>query len=101
LLAGPFAQLLLLLALGMGLIGLLVGALRVLFRSAGMLPALAVVPLAVMVGSCTVRLGGILMIFGSFVVFVSGHFFASWFGFRSQPASNRPYAISSGANEKT
>ena len=53
---------------------MLIGGLRVLLRAACVFLALGMVALAVVFGSGTVGLGGVFVMFGSFVVFVSGHF---------------------------
>jgi hypothetical protein len=68
-----YSQLLLLLALGMSLIGVLVGGLRMLFRHVSLLLAFDMVSLAVMFGGRTVSLGGVFVVFGGLVVFVSCH----------------------------
>jgi len=52
---------------------MLVRGLRVLFGTAGVLPALAVIALAVMFGGGSMFLGSIFMMFGSLVMFVFGH----------------------------
>lgn len=52
---------------------MLVRGLRVLFGTAGVLPALAVIALAVMLGGGSMFLGSIFMMFGSLVMFVFGH----------------------------
>jgi hypothetical protein len=69
----PLIQLLLLLALGMRRVGLLVRSLRMLLRTRRVLLALGMVALAVMFGSRTMRLGGVLVVFGCLVVFVFSH----------------------------
>jgi hypothetical protein len=63
----------LLLALRMSVLAMLVRTLRVLFGTARMLLALGVVALAVMFGGGTMCLGCVLVVFGSLVMFVSGH----------------------------
>ncbi len=52
---------------------MLVCGLRMLFGTAGVLPALAVVALAMMLGGGSMFLGSIFMMFGSLVMFVFGH----------------------------
>ena len=66
--AEPLSQLLLLLALGLGLITLLVCALGVLLRAPRMLPALCVIALSVLFGGGPVRLCRIFVKFSGFVV---------------------------------
>ncbi len=63
----------LLLALRMSLIAMLVCSLRVLFGAARVLLALGVIALAVMFRGGTMCLGSVFVVFGSLVVFVSGH----------------------------
>jgi hypothetical protein len=58
----------------MGLIAVLVSRLRMLLCSIGLLPALGMIALAVMLGGGAMRLGGVLVVLGSLVVFVFGHF---------------------------
>src|ERR1700704_5764914 len=58
----------------MSLIAMLIGGLRVLLRAACMFLTLGMIALAVVFGSRPVRLGGVFVIFGSFVVFISRHF---------------------------
>jgi hypothetical protein len=57
----------------MSMVAMLVRGLRVLFGTAGVLPALAVIALAVMLGRGSMFLGSIFMMFGSLVMFVFGH----------------------------
>ena len=57
----------------MSLIAMLIGSLRVLFRAACVFLGLGMIALAVMFGSSTVRLGCVLVVFGSFVVLISRH----------------------------
>ena len=71
-------SLFLLLALRMSLLAVLVGGLRVLFGTARVLLALGVVALAVMFGGGAMGLGGIFVVFGSLVVFISGHGNPRW-----------------------
>jgi hypothetical protein len=68
-----FVTLLLLLALGVSLVRLLMGGLRMLLRTLGMLFALRMIALAMMFGGRTMRLGGVFVMFGCPVVFVSCH----------------------------
>jgi hypothetical protein len=70
---GPLIQLLLLLALGMRLVGVLVGGLGMLLCARCVLLALGVVALAVMFRGGTMCLGGVLVMFGSLVMLVFGH----------------------------
>jgi hypothetical protein len=70
--------LLLLLALGMSLVGVLVGGLRVLLRSISLLFTVGVVALAVMFRRRTVRLSRVLVVLSGFVMFVSRHFPPRW-----------------------
>ncbi len=58
----------------MSLIAVLVGGLRVLLRAACVFLALGMIALTVMFGSSTVRLGGVFVVFGRFVVLISRHF---------------------------
>jgi hypothetical protein len=94
---GPLIQLLLLLALGMCRVGLLVRCLRMLLRTRRVLLALGMVALAVMFGSGTMRLGGVLVVFGCLVMLVFGHEILVVFSSQSgrtrdvrQRSSNRP-----------
>jgi hypothetical protein len=64
----------LLLALGVRLIAMLMGSLRMLLGTLGMLLALGVIALAMMVGRRAMGLGGVLVMFGRLVVLVSCHF---------------------------
>ncbi|WP_154071296.1 hypothetical protein [Bradyrhizobium lablabi] len=64
---------LLLLAFRMGLLAMLVGRLRVLFRADGVFLALGMIALAVMFGGGSMGLGSVFVMFGRFVVFVSRH----------------------------
>jgi hypothetical protein len=68
----------LLLTLRMGLLAMLVCSLRVLFGTARVLLALGVVALAVMFGGGTMCLGSVFVVFGSLVMFVSGHGILVW-----------------------
>ena len=69
----PLMQLLLLLALGVRLIAMLMGSLRMLLSSGGVLLALGVIALAMMFRSGTVRLGCSLVMLSSLIVLVSCH----------------------------
>jgi hypothetical protein len=69
----PFVDLFLLLALGVCLIAVFMGGLRMLLRSGGVLLALGVVALAVMFRSGTVCLRCALMVLCGLVVLVSFH----------------------------
>ena len=69
----PYHILFLLLALGMRLIAMLIGGLRVLLGAGGVLLALCMIALAVMFGGGTVRLCSILVMLGGLIVFVSCH----------------------------
>jgi hypothetical protein len=71
--AFQFPILLLLLALGVRIIGVLVRGLRVLLRTRRMLLALGVVALAVMFGSGSMCFGSVFVMFGGLVVLVSCH----------------------------
>jgi hypothetical protein len=75
---GLSSQLLLLLALGVGLIGVLVGGLRMLLGTIRMLLTLGMVAFAVMFSGGTVCLRSIFVVLGSFIVFVSGHEVPRW-----------------------
>lgn len=79
----------LLLALRMSLIAVLIGSLRMLFGAVRVLLALGVIALAVMFGGGTVCLGRAFVMFGSLVVFVSGH--GILLVVSSQPGTNPPY----------
>ena len=57
---------------------MLVRGLRVLFGTAGVLPALAVIALTMMLGGGAMFLGGIFVMFGSLVMFVFGHEIPRW-----------------------
>jgi hypothetical protein len=57
----------------MGLIAMLIGGLRMLLRSIRMLLALRVIALAMVVGSGTMGLGRVFMMFGGLVVLISCH----------------------------
>lgn len=57
----------------MSLIAMLIGGLRVLLRAACVFLTLGMIALAVVFGSRTVRLSGVFVMFGSFVVLVSSH----------------------------
>jgi hypothetical protein len=57
----------------MSLIAMLIGGLRVLLRAAGVLFALGMIALAVVFCGRTVRLGGVIVMFGSFVVLIFSH----------------------------
>jgi hypothetical protein len=71
---GPLrSQLLLLLAFGMRLIGVLVSGLRMLLRARRMFLALGMVALAVVFGGGAMGLGGVFVMFGGLVVFVFSH----------------------------
>jgi hypothetical protein len=63
----------LLLALGVGLVTVLMGSLRMLLRSIGVLFAFGVVALAMVFGSRTVRFSCVLVVLRSLVVLISGH----------------------------
>jgi hypothetical protein len=63
----------------MSLIGVLMGGLRMLLRTLGMLLALRVIALAMVFGGGTMRLGGVFVMFSCLVVFVSCHLWAPWF----------------------
>ena len=82
-----FLQLLLLLAFGVRLVAVLVGGLRVLFRSGRMLLALCVIALAVVLGGGAVSLGGIVVVLCGLVVLVSCH--CRFLVVRSQRQPNR------------
>jgi hypothetical protein len=71
--AGRIIHLFLLLALGMRLIAVLVGSLRVLSCRGGMLLALGVIAFAVMFGGGTMCFRCILVVLCSLVVLVFGH----------------------------
>ena len=58
----------------MGLITMLIRSLRMLLSTGGVFLTLGMVTLAMMFGGGTVGLGGVFVMFGCFVVFVSGHF---------------------------
>jgi hypothetical protein len=66
-------QLLLLLALGVGLVAVLRSGLGVLLSVGGMFLALRVIALAVMLCGGAMRFRRILMVFGCFVMLVFGH----------------------------
>ncbi|MGA7807497.1 hypothetical protein [Bradyrhizobium sp.] len=66
-------SLFLLLTLRVSLIAMLVCGLRVLLGAAGMLLGLCMIALAVMFRGGTMCLGSVFVVFGSLVVFVSGH----------------------------
>jgi hypothetical protein len=68
-----FNSLLLLLALGMRLIGMLMRGLRMLLGACGVFFALGVVALAVMFGGGTMCLGSVFVVFGGLVMFVFSH----------------------------
>jgi hypothetical protein len=70
--AGPL-DLLLLLALGMGLVGVRVGGLRMLLCGIRMLLALRMIALAVVLCGGTVRLGRVFVMFRGLIMFVSSH----------------------------
>jgi hypothetical protein len=70
---GLSASLFLLLALRMGLVGVLVSGLRMLLRSIGVLLTFGVVALTVMFGGGTMCLGSVFVVFGSLVVLVFSH----------------------------
>jgi hypothetical protein len=57
----------------MSLVGMLMGRLRMLLRSIGLLLALGMIALAVMFGGGAMSLGRVLVVFGCFIMFVSGH----------------------------
>ena len=57
----------------MSLIAMLIGGLRVLLRAACMFLTLGMIALAVVFGSRAVRLGGVLVMFGSFVMLIFSH----------------------------
>ena len=61
------------LTLGVGLVGMLMGRLRMLFRHVRVFLTLGMVALAMMFGGRTVSLGRVFVVFGSLVVFVSCH----------------------------
>lgn len=82
-------SLFLLLALRMSLLAMLVCRLRVLFGTARMLLALGMVALAVMFGGGTMCLGSIFVMFGSLIVFISGH--GILFGCQSPVGTNSLY----------
>jgi hypothetical protein len=69
----------------MGLITMLIRGLRMLLSTCGVFLALGMVTLAMMFGGGTVGLGGVFVMFGCFVVFVSGHCKAPWLLAPSQP----------------
>ena len=58
----------------MGLLAMLICGLRVLLRAACMFLTLGMIALAVVFRSRTVRLGGVFVMFGSFIVLISSHF---------------------------
>jgi hypothetical protein len=74
----------------MGLIALLMSRLRMLLCSIGLFPAPGMIALAVKLGGGAMGLGGVLVVLGSFGVFVSGHFSPRWFA----APSRRQIAIS-------
>jgi hypothetical protein len=57
----------------MGLITMLIRGLRMLLSAGGVFLALGMVTLVMMFGGGAVGLGGVFVMFGCFVVFVSGH----------------------------
>jgi hypothetical protein len=69
----------------MGLITMLIRGLRMLLSTCGVFLALGMVTLAMMFGGGTVGLGGVFVMFGCFVVFVSGHCKPPWLLAPSQP----------------
>jgi hypothetical protein len=69
----------------MGLITMLIRGLRMLLSTGGVFLALGMVTLAMMFGGGTVGLGGVFVMFGCFVVFVSGHCKPPWLLAPSQP----------------
>jgi hypothetical protein len=69
----PSFQLFLLLALGMRLVAVLAGGLRMLLGIRRMLFALCVIAFAMVLGGGSMRFGGILVMFGCLIVFVFGH----------------------------
>jgi len=69
----------------MGLITMLIRSLRMLLSTGGVFLTLGMVTLAMMFGGGTVGLGGVFVMFGCFVVFVSGHCKAPWLLAPSQP----------------
>jgi len=79
--------LLLLLALGVGLIALLGRALRMLLSTLRMLHALCVISLAVLIGGGTVRFCSVFVKFGGFVVIAVRH--VRFLKFNSQRATTR------------
>jgi hypothetical protein len=73
----------------MSLVAMLVGRLRVLFGTAGVLAALGVIALAVMFGGRAMGLGRVLVVLGGFVMFVFGHEKPRWL---SAPRHHEPAA---------
>jgi hypothetical protein len=73
-----FTSLLLLLALGMSLVGVLMGGLRMLLSGVRMFLALHVIALAVVLSGTAVSFSSIFVMFGGFVVFVSCHRWLLW-----------------------
>jgi hypothetical protein len=69
----PGLRLFLLLAFRVGLLGVLMGRLRMLLGGVRMFLALGMIALTVMFSGGTMCLGSVLMVFSSFVVFISGH----------------------------
>ena len=69
----------------MGLITMLICSLRMLLSTCGVFLALGMVTLAMMFSGGTVGLGGVFVMFGCFVVFVSGHRKTPWLLAPSQP----------------
>ena len=69
----------------MGLITMLIRSLRMLLSTGGVFLTLGMVTLAMMFGGGTVGLGGVFVMFGCFVVFVSGHCKPPWL-FAPSPA---------------
>ena len=64
---------------------MLIRGLRMLLSTCGVFLALGMVTLAMMFGGGTVGLGCVFVMFGCFVVFVSGHCKAPWLLAPSQP----------------
>ena len=79
----------------MSLVAMLVRGLRVLFGTAGVLPALGVIALAMMLGGGTMFLGSVFVMFGSLVMFVSGHEIPRWLSAPSQDAPRTSSAFQS------
>jgi hypothetical protein len=69
----------------MGLVTVLVRGLRMLLGGIRMFLALGMVAFAMMFGGRTMCLGSIFMMFGCFIMFVSGHCKPPWVFAPSQP----------------